>query len=131
MRVLAASLVLVFLALAGCTMQERTEGSVSDTSPPVATPSASVWEPLVAGVVYADIHDSAFDPGLVTVERGNSVVWTNLGALTHSVVSDDGGFSGSGAIEPGQTFTFAFNGAGDFAYHCRFHPELTGVIRVR
>lgn len=139
---------LVALSLAGCTGNDQTQGSTSDpspdapasgssstTPPPAGTtppaPAPTAGPPLVPGRVDADILDAGYDPALVTIEPGNSIVWTNRGGATHSVVSDDGAFSGSGAIGPGESFTFAFNALGDYPYHCRFHPDMTGTIRVR
>jgi plastocyanin len=59
------------------------------------------------------IQNSAFTPSEVTV---------------HTVTADDGSFD-SGDLQPGATFGVTFNTAGPHPYHCKYHSEMTGIVK--
>ena len=65
-----------------------------------------------------------------TINVGDIVLWTSTG--THTVTSDDDGVSfSSGTLSAGGTFEHQFDSAGEFPYHCEFHPgSMTGTITV-
>ncbi|MBI4093635.1 peptidoglycan-binding protein [Candidatus Kaiserbacteria bacterium] len=65
----------------------------------------------------------------VTVQVGDTVVWTNTDSISHSVTSDNGFFD-SGSTQSGITFSRTFTTPGTFPYHCIFHNGMTGVINV-
>jgi len=46
------------------------------------------------------------------------VTWTNNDAVAHTVTSDSGGELNSGVLQPGDSYTYTFNSAGNFYYHC-------------
>ena len=70
--------------------------------------------------------DSYFSPQNITVRPGTTIVWINNGTMQHTVTSDNGLFD-SGALNPGQSFSYTFGGMGTFGYHCRFHGNAGGV----
>jgi plastocyanin len=59
-----------------------------------------------------------------------TLVWTNTGAVAHTVTADDGQAFDSGTIDPKSTFTLTPKTAGRFAYHCTFHPWMKGTLIV-
>jgi plastocyanin len=69
--------------------------------------------------------DTAFHPATLTIDAGDTVVWTNAGG-THDVHADDNSFfnSASGAA---WTFSHTFNAAGTAGYHCTIHGGPGGV----
>jgi plastocyanin len=76
---------------------------------------------LVAnGVALADqtasITDAGYDPAVVTVHAGESIVWTNTGSVAHAVTADDGTFD-SGPIAPGQQWGVTLTEVGSFLIH--------------
>lgn len=71
-----------------------------------------------------------YKPSELTVEVGTSVVWTNTGAVAHTVTADDGNSFDSGSIDPKGSFTFAPTSAGTFAYHCTFHAWMKATLLV-
>ena len=75
------------------------------------------------------IADFAFDPGDLTVSVGDTVTWTNDDGTEHTVTSDDDAFD-SGDISGGDTFEQTFDEAGEFAYHCSIHSQMSGTITV-
>jgi plastocyanin len=75
------------------------------------------------------IRNSAYTPSVLTVQKGQTVVWRNLDNLDHTVTASDGSFS-SGTLKRNGSFTFAFAKAGKFQYGCRLHPRMKGMIIV-
>ncbi len=80
------------------------------------------------------IEDSRFTPGEVTINVGDTVVWTSSASFNHTVTSDDGTFS-SGTLSGGNSFDFTFTEPGTYAYYCDFHggpggTGMSGVITV-
>src|SRR5258706_10668396 len=51
-----------------------------------------------AVTVNVDIQNFAFNPPTVTVNVGDSVIWTQRDTSGHTVTSDDGAFVGSGTL---------------------------------
>ena len=74
------------------------------------------------------IQNSAFIPSEVTVMVGGSILWVNADEAMHTVTADDGTFD-SGDLQPGATFGVAFNTVGPHPYHCKYHAEMTGVVK--
>lgn len=81
-----------------------------------------------AGDNTITIADFAFG-GVTEVAVGTTVIVTNTDGAPHTWSADDGGFD-SGSIGQGDSFEFTFTEAGEFAYHCNFHPSMTGTIVV-
>src|SRR3712207_5034202 len=96
--------------------------------------------------------DHAFDPDSLSVESGTEVTWTNDDDEPHTVTaySDEvpgGEYFSSGdlpdeeaardqvseaLVQPGETFSFTFEGAGTYAYFCIPHEDhgMKGEIVV-
>ena len=81
-----------------------------------------------AAVSTITIADFAFS-GVTEIAVGTTIVVSNTDATPHTWSADDGAFD-SGALSEGDTFEFTFTEAGEFAYHCNFHPSMTGTIVV-
>ena len=77
------------------------------------------------------IIDNAFVPQHDTIIAGESVRWTNNGAVQHTSTSDGKSMWDSGTLDPGESFTFRFDTPGSYPYHCEFHPSMTGTILVQ
>ena len=75
------------------------------------------------------IEASGYNPATVTVMQGGSILWVNNDAeQAHTVTADDGSFD-SGDIQPGGTFSYTFNNIGPHYYHCKYHKEMSGVVK--
>ena len=79
---------------------------------------------------YIDIQGYAFSPSSITINVGDTIVWTNYDSASHTVTSNDGTFD-SGSISNGNTFSFTFTSAGTFNYYCAPHPSMTGSVTVQ
>jgi plastocyanin len=78
------------------------------------------------------VAPTTFLPAVVTVVRGQSVVWTNGDVIGHTTTSDTKGIWDSQTVPPGQTFSFTFTTAGTYTYHCTIHPTLMiGTVVVQ
>ncbi len=71
----------------------------------------------------------AFSPPSLTINVGDTVVWTQIDSVGHNTVSDNGLWT-SPVLSPGQTFSFTFNTPGTFGYLCTIHPFMTGSVTV-
>jgi plastocyanin len=75
------------------------------------------------------IEDNFFEPADAAIEPGDTVTWTNNGAVPHTVTAENGLFD-SGVLEPGESYTVDFDGQGTVAYYCTLHPEMRGSLTV-
>jgi len=82
-----------------------------------------------AGAGAVRIAGFAFAPDSRSVKVGDSVTWTNQDGATHTVTADDGAFD-SGNLAGGKAFSFTFDEAGTYAYHCNIHKSMTGRVTV-
>ena len=78
------------------------------------------------------IDNYAFSPGALAVPLGTTVTWTNRDHDVHTVTADDTAptFKSAG-LDTGDSFSFTFNKAGTYSYHCSLHPHMTGKIVVQ
>ena len=84
-----------------------------------ATPSAQRVEVIISNL--------SFQPALVTVGKGSTIVWRNQDAVSHTVTAGDGSFN-SGTIVAGDTFVQRFDKVKTYTYSCSIHPEMKGTI---
>jgi plastocyanin len=75
------------------------------------------------------IKDFAFNPSNTTVSPGTTVTWVNNDQTAHTVTANNGAFD-SGTLQPGQSYSFAFDKPGTYAYHCNIHPDMTATVTV-
>ena len=78
---------------------------------------------------FIDISGMAFSESTITISIGDLITWTNQDSAPHSATADNGEFD-SGTLNNGDTFTFIFNTAGTYTYHCAIHNGMTATIIV-
>lgn len=83
-----------------------------------------------------------FTPEDVTIQMGGTVTWRHNDAdARHTVTSDEAAWDShpscaspvtplSDCMDNGDTFDQTFPTIGTFSYHCKIHPEMTGVVNV-
>jgi plastocyanin len=87
--------------------------------------------PARAATVNVSIVELQFQPSTINVQLGDTVIWTNNGALTHTVTSDGGaGPLDSGDIGSSGTYSHTFVSEGTYSYHCVHHPSMQGTVTV-
>ncbi|MEO8092339.1 MAG: plastocyanin/azurin family copper-binding protein [bacterium] len=126
-----------------------TPAAEATTPPEAPAPAASVAEPppagdgegavtagatetaattaVAKGSASVQMRDFAFSPASVTIDVGDSVSWTNVGATDHDAVSS--AFS-TATVSPGSSASETFSTAGTFSYVCSFHPQMKGTVQV-
>ena len=71
----------------------------------------------------------AFSPENLTINVGDTVVWTNNDDGPHTVTADDDQFN-SGNMDEGATWSYTFTEAGTYDYYCSYHGSMTGTVTV-
>jgi plastocyanin len=99
---------------------------VTSTPTPTTAPASTNTTNPGGSVV---ISNFSFQPPNLQVSVGTTVTWMNNDTTQHTVTSDTNAFD-SGVLDPGGMFTFTFNQAGTFAYHCNIHTFMKGTITV-
>jgi plastocyanin len=75
------------------------------------------------------IEGTSFQPAMLTVKAGDSIVWVNKDPFPHTATSEAGGFD-SLAIQPDKSWTYTPKTKGTFAYICTLHPTMKATLRV-
>ncbi|KAG0309289.1 hypothetical protein BGZ98_003891 [Dissophora globulifera] len=88
---------------------------------------AALISATFAAQVAVQIINFSFQPQTVTVQPGDTVIWTNSDNTAHTVTTDTTGFD-SGNINPGATFSHTFATAATVKYHCSIHPFMLGTV---
>jgi len=86
-------------------------------------------EQSAAATAEVTIDNFSFRPQTLTVAVGTTVTWTNRDDIPHTVVSDDAVFK-SKARDTNEKFSYTFDKAGTYPYHCSLHPKMTGQVVV-
>ena len=114
--------ILAFAAFAGLVTPLVAQATLAD-DPPAA--QVSIVEPN-----FQPAQGWTYDPAELTVPLGSMIIWTNTGAVAHTVTADDGVSFDSGSLDPQLQFSFTAESVGTLTYHCSFHPWMTGTITV-
>jgi len=89
-------------------------------TPPVTNETTNVTATI-------QITRTSYEPSLITIDRGVTVVWENKDTLSHYVVAKK---YQSGEILPGGSFSRVFNTSGSYAFHDSKNPGMVGQIIV-
>lgn len=104
----------------------------------ILNPPETVEVQIVSGASNAEQMRNFVPSGARgVIEINNKARWTNYDAVAaHTVTSDNdyanelGDRFDSGIIEPSNSYEFVFTEAGDFPYHCSFHPWMRGMVEI-
>jgi len=123
---LAAALLLVTLTLEACDKQPvATPAVVAPATASTSLRNAQIEKNAVA------IRNFAFEPATLTIAAGSKVTWTNRDDEPHRVVSDNGQFTASPALDTDDHYATVFAKAGTYGYYCSIHPHMVGKIIVK
>lgn len=84
---------------------------------------ASAQEDEIAVV----IEDLAFDPQVIEARPGQTIIWTNRDPFDHTATVEGGWDI---PIPAGTTAKHLVTAEDGVSYYCRFHPNMTGEIRL-
>jgi plastocyanin len=126
---LVATMAILIFAACGepaSTPASPTAPATSESIPSTVATSPSTSATEVQIKMVENNGKYSFSPATMTITKGTTVVWTNASDAPHTVISDDDKFKSSDAnklITENQTYSFVFNTAGTYAYHCSIHPS--------
>jgi plastocyanin len=120
-------LVVCMAIIGGCTIPSTSPApAAAPSSQPAAVQSAA---PVSNGMVKeVEIIQRAFDPDIITISAGTTVVWTNKDTVSHRVVHlpelpNDRELFHSEPISIGDTFRYTFQKPGRYYYS---DPQYAG-----
>jgi plastocyanin len=108
------------------------------TGTPSANSGASVTTVTIVVGASVPSNGEFFKPDTVNTTVGSMVTWKNEDSSPHTVTSGvvengspkpDSKFD-SGILNPGNSFPFVFDAAGEYPYYCMLHPYMTGKVIV-
>ena len=76
------------------------------------------------------IEGMRFDPAVLTIKVGDTVVWVNKDLFPHTATSKAGGFD-SQQIAASESWRHVFGKKGEFSYVCTLHPPMKATIKVK
>jgi plastocyanin len=128
-KAIAAIVVIVILVIGGLVLANKNDNS--DNSSTDQPSKGTTNQPAAVSANSVTIKDMAFNPADIKIAKGTKVTWTNNDSTSHTVTENDGQTGpDSDLLSPGQSYSFTFNQAGTFHYHCKIHPEMTGTVTV-
>jgi len=120
-------LIVCMAIICGCTIPSSvtTQPAAPASQPAVVQPAAPASNGIVRNV---DIIQRAFDPDIVTISPGTTVVWTNDDTVNHRVVHlpelpSDRELFHSESLSKGDTFRYTFQTSGRYYYS---DPQYAG-----
>lgn len=118
---LSALLALTLVLTVGCAATSATPTAApTGSAEATATPARTGTDVTIAG--------DKFSPAELTVKVGDTVTWTNLDSVNHTIVFDT--FQ-STSLKKNDTYRHTFDTAGTFAYVCSIHPFMKATIIVK
>jgi plastocyanin len=114
------------------TAGNNTAAAISN-SPPA---SGSVTTVSIKVGASVPTNGQFYEPNNVDTSVGSMITWVNDDTAPHTITSGivennrptpDGSFD-SGIINPGDSFPFVFDKAGEYPYYCTIHPFMTGKV---
>src|SRR5437764_694795 len=95
----------------------------------------SILATAEGATVPVDIANFAYNPDPVTINVGDTIVWTQRDTTIHTVTSGNSptpnGLFNSGNLSLNQTFSHTFTTPGTFPYFCIPHSTfMTGTVIV-
>ena len=101
-------------------------------SPADAGASNTAKPPATQPVASVKIENFTFRPKQLEIAAGTTVTWLNADDVPHTVTSkDDPQAFASGALDTDVKFCFTFKKPGKYAYYCKVHPHMTGIVIVK
>jgi plastocyanin len=131
-KILPIIIVIVLVALAAVVAlgRNKPETSTNNTSQPSNASSTNDTTTQPVNTDSVSIKDMTFSPASITVKKGTTVTWTNQDGTSHTVTADGDNGPESGTLTDGKSYSFTFNSAGTFTYHCNFHSSMQGTVTV-
>lgn len=84
----------------------------------------------------SDTSTWGFEPPVLAIGVGTTVVWRNDGRYVHTITSEDRTSDGRAAfaspnLQPGMSWRQTFDAPGTYSYVCSPHPWMKGRLEVK
>ena len=84
----------------------------------------------VANKVYnVEVKQMQFQPAELTVQKGDTVIWTNHDIVAHDVTEEKSKLWTSGPLAPGKSWSLVVIESAD--YYCSIHVVMKGKLIVQ
>jgi plastocyanin len=101
-------------------------------APGAARVADPATQPATQAAVSVKIENFAFIPKELDVPVGTTVTWQNADDVPHTATSkDEPQTFDSGPLDTDDKFSFTFTKPGTYAYYCKVHTHMQGVIVVK
>ena len=124
--------IIAVLAIGGVVLFMQRPASNNQPAPPPANNLPANNPPITENPkeYSVSLQGFAFSPSTLTIKKGDTVTWTNLDSIEHTVTSDSGNELDSALLSKGQAYSHTFDTAGTFGYYCIRHPNMKAKIIV-
>lgn len=85
--------------------------------------------PPAPRTLHVEIHDFAFAPARIDAHVGDTIEFTNRDFAPHTA-TDNAAKWDTKQISYGKSASIVAASAGSFAFHCRFHPQMKGLLVI-
>lgn len=82
-----------------------------------------------AATIAITVSDLAFEPAVVEARVGDVIEWRNADFVGHTATDRSGRWDV--ALPEGKSGSIPVTRPGVMSYFCRFHPQMTGIVRVK
>lgn len=92
----------------------------------------SITAPHTTQTLIVAINNFNFSPQNLKIKVGDTVTWTNMDSISHTVTPYGTNLAGFGStvLFTGQSYSFNFRNVGVYTYFCQLHPTMTGTITI-
>jgi plastocyanin len=112
------------LSIAHATIYAKNSGAKNAPAP--------TSQPTSRPTVTVRIDNFTYEPKELQISVGTTVTWQNADDVPHTATSkDELQTFDSGPLDTDEKFSFTFSKPGTYAYYCKVHPHMTGVINVK
>lgn len=99
-------------------------------APASEAPTSTICMPTTdPATVEVSIGGRAFAPGRVKAKVGDVIAFTNDDPVPHTATLDDEPCTTEN-LGQGATGSLTFTEAGEYPFHCRIHPDMTGTFEI-
>lgn len=80
-------------------------------------------------VYNVEIKQMQFQPGELTLQKGDTIVWINHDIVAHDVTEEKDKLWTSGPLAPGESWSLVVTQSAD--YYCSIHVVMKGKVLVQ
>lgn len=72
-----------------------------------------------------------FEPAVLELRRGDTVVWVNRDMVPHTATAEGKSAWTTGSLAQDQSGQYVARHSGEVRYFCEFHPVMRGTLIIR